>query len=146
MPLRYKNCLLSTQNWASLRDISSHELFLRHLYRLNLHYSCWLTLNSARWIVFDFVCHQLAPLLEWFCAYTCSLRKPFDCGVALRWTAPHRLQLRLGLLLCGLSMGLQASSIAAPWDPPQLHVVICSSWCPWASEGQTVSPWASTGL
>ena len=41
----------------------------------------------------------------------------------------------LGLFLwglCGLQL-LQASSTAALWAPPWLHVEICSLWCPWAA-------------
>ena len=41
---------------------------------------------------------------------------------------------------------LQASSTAALWAPPWLHVEICSVWCPWAAGGQPAPLWASPGL
>ena len=41
---------------------------------------------------------------------------------------------------------LQASSTAALWAPPWLHVEICSVWCPWVAGGQPALLWASPGL
>ena len=41
---------------------------------------------------------------------------------------------------------LQASSTAAQWAPPWLHMEICSMWCPWAVGGQLAPLWASSCL
>lgn len=105
----------------SLRDISSHELFLRHLYRLNLHYSCWLTLNSVSWIIFDFA-------TNWLHSWNCFVH------ILAVWVNPLIVVLPSGgLLPTGCNSVWGCSCVGCPWafrPHPLLHHGILHS-CTW---------------
>jgi len=60
------------------------------------------------------------------------------CFHQLGWACSSRSSFSCSLL--------GATSSAAPWAPPWLHMEICSAWCPWAAGGQPAPPWASPGL